>query len=158
MLRRLLTTAGVAGIVAFVVGGGAFAVASSSGSDGPVKTITVIEKSGPGHFVDVGKRGFSIGDEFTINSVFWNTAQTARVGSNHGYCVVITQRLSHCVGTASLMVGTIEYSANLTGSSSDFRVAVTGGTGTLKGAEGQVTIHSLNSDGSLSRDVIELIG
>jgi hypothetical protein len=45
MLRRLLTTAGVAGVVAFVVGGGAFAVASSSGSDGPVKTITVIERA-----------------------------------------------------------------------------------------------------------------
>ena len=158
MLRRLLTTAGVAGVVAFVVGGGAFAVASSSGSDGPVKTITVIEKSGPSHFVDVGKKGLSIGDEFTINSVFWNTAQTARVGSNHGYCTVITQRLSHCVGTATLMGGTIEYSANLTGTASDFRVAVNGGTGPFKGAEGQVTIHSLNSDGSVSRDVIELIG
>ena len=158
MLRRLLTTAGVAGVVAFVVGGGAFAVAASSGSDGPVKTITVIEKSGPSHFVDVGKTGFSIGDEFTINSVFWNTAQTARVGSNHGYCTVITQRLSHCVGTATLMGGTIEYSANLTGTASDFRVAVNGGTGPFKGAEGQVTIHSLNSDGSVSRDVIELIG
>ena len=56
------------------------------------------------------------------------------------------------------MGGTLEYSANLTGSSSDFRVAVNGGTGPLKGAEGQVTIHNLNSDGSLSRDVIELIG
>ena len=40
----------------------------------------------------------------------------------------------------------------------DFRVAVNGGTGPFKGAEGQVTIHSLNSDGSVSRDVIELIG
>jgi hypothetical protein len=39
----------------------------------------------------------------------------SRVGSNHGYCVAITQRLSHCVGTARLMGGTIEYSANLTG-------------------------------------------
>jgi hypothetical protein len=56
------------------------------------------------------------------------------------------------------MGGTLEYSANLTGSSSDFRVAINGGTGPLKGAEGQVTIHNLNSDGSLSRDVIELVG
>jgi hypothetical protein len=157
MLRRLLTTAGVAGIVAFVVGGGAFAVASGSGSDGPVKTITVTEKSGPGHFVDLGKKGFSIGDEFTFNSVFWNTAQTTRVGSNHGYCVVLTKRLSHCVGTARLMGGTIEFAGNVA-ESSDFRIAVIGGTGPLKGAEGQVSIHNLNPDGSLSRDVIELIG
>jgi len=157
MLRRLLTTAGVAGIVAFVVGGGAFAVASSSGSDGPVRTITVIEDSGPGHFVDLGKKGFSIGDEFTFNSGFWNTSQTQRVGSNHGYCVVLTKRLSHCAGTARLMGGTIDYAGNLSGAS-DSRIAIVGGTGPLKGAEGQVSIHNLNADGSLSRDVIELIG
>jgi hypothetical protein len=60
MLRRLLTTAGVAGIVAFVVAGGALVVASSCGSDGPVKTITVIEQSRPGHFIDLGKKGFSM--------------------------------------------------------------------------------------------------
>jgi hypothetical protein len=157
MLRKLLTTAGVAGIVAFVVGGGAFAAASSSGSDGPVKTFTLIEKSGPGHYIDLGKKGFSIGDEFTFNSVFWNTARTKRVGSNHGYCVVLTKRLSHCVGTARLKGGTIEFAGN-TPDSSNFRIAVTGGTGALKGAEGQVTIHNLNSDGSLSRDVVQLIG
>jgi hypothetical protein len=158
MLRRLLTTAGVAGIVAFVVGGGAFAVASGSGSDGPVKTITVIEKSGPGHFIDIGKKGPSIADEFTFNSVFWNTAQTERVGSNHGYCVALTNRLSHCVGTARLMGGTIDYASNVPNNASDFRIAITGGTGPLKGAEGQVSIHNLNAGGSLSRDVIELTG
>jgi hypothetical protein len=94
-------------------------------------------------------------DRLTLEQQAW---ALRKMGSNHGYCLVITQRLSHCVGTARLMGGTIEYSANLTGSSSDFRVAVNGGTGAFKGAEGQVTIHNLNSDGSLSRDVIDLIG
>ena len=55
------------------------------------------------------------------------------------------------------MGGTIDYASNLSGDS-DFRIAIVGGTGPLKGAEGQVTIHNLNADGSLSRDVIELIG
>jgi hypothetical protein len=158
MLRRLLTTAGVAGVVAFVVGGGAFAVASGSGGDGPVQTITVIEKSGSSHFVDVGKSGFSIGDEFTINSVFWNVGQTERVGGLHGYCTLLTHRLVHCVGTARLAGGTFEFSGNISGEASDFRIAITGGTGSFKGAEGQAVIHNLNADGSLSRDVIELIG
>lgn len=159
MFRRLLTTAGVAGVVAFVVGGGAFAVAStSSGADGPVQTITVIEKSGPQQYVDVGKPGFSIGDEFIINSVFWNADRTQRVGSNHGYCVSLSHQLVHCVGTARLAGGTFEFAGNVSGQGSDFRIAITGGIGSFEGAEGQVVIHSLNKNGSLSRDVIELIG
>jgi hypothetical protein len=158
MIRRLLTTAGVAAAVAFVVGGGAFAVASSPSGDGPAQTITVIEKSGSSHFVDVGKPGFSIGDGFTINSVFWNVGQTQRVGGLHGYCTVLRAQLARCVGTARLTGGSIEFSGNISDGASDIRIAVTGGTGALKGAEGQVTVHQLNADGSLSRDVIELIG
>jgi hypothetical protein len=118
----------------------------------------VIEKSGSSHFVDVGKSGFSIGDEFTINSVFWNLGQTQRVGSNHGYCLVLKANLVHCVGTGRLPGGTFEFSGNISGEASDFRIAITGGTGSFKGAEGQAVIHNLNADGSLSRDVIELIG
>jgi hypothetical protein len=157
MIRRLLATAGVAGAVAFVVGGGAFAVASSSGGDSPVRTITVIEKSGSSHYVDLTRRGFSIGDEFTFNSVFWNADQTQRVGANHGYCVVLTRRLSHCAGTARLMGGTLEFAGN-TANASRFSIAITGGTGPFKGAEGQVTVQNLNADGSLSRDTIQLVG
>jgi hypothetical protein len=158
MLHRLLTTAGVAAVVAFVVGGGAFAVASSSGgSDGPVRTIVVIEKSSNGAFIDLGKKGFSVGDEFIIKSTFWNTARTHRVGSNHGYCVIVGADKAQCTGTARLMGGSLSYS----GISADSRVttiAITGGTGALESAEGQVTVRNLDASGNVSRDVIELTG
>jgi len=157
MFHRLLTTAGVAAVVAFVVGGGAYAVASGGSSDGPVKTITVIEKSGNGQYIDLGKRGFSAGDEFIIRSTFWNLARTERVGSNHGYCVVLGKNLAQCNGTAKLDGGTISY-AGTTGNTSTFKIAITGGTRALKGAEGQVTIHNLDASGNVSRDVIELTG
>jgi hypothetical protein len=157
MLHRLLTTAGVAAVVAFVVGGGAYAVASGGGSDGPVKTITVIEKSGNGQYIDLGKKGFSAGDEFIIRSTFWNLARTERVGSNHGYCVVLGKNRAQCNGTARLDGGTISY-AGPTSNSSTFTIAITGGTKALKGAEGQVTIHNLDANGNVSRDVIELTG
>jgi hypothetical protein len=157
MLRRVLTTAGVAGVVAFVVGGGAFAVASSSGSDGPVRTITVIEKSGNGQYIDLGKKGFSAGDEFIIRSTFWNLARTEKVGSNHGYCVVLGKNQAQCSGTARLHGGTIAY-AGASSNRSTFTIAVTGGTKAFESAEGQVTIHNLDASGNLSRDVIELTG
>jgi len=158
MVHRLLTTAGVAAIVAFVVGGGAFAVASSSGgSDGPVRTITVIEKSSNGAYIDLGKKGFSVGDEFIIRSTFWNTARTHRVGSNHGYCVVVGADKAQCTGTARLMGGSLSYSG-ISGSGAVFTIAITGGTGALESAEGQVTVHNLDANGNVSRDVIELTG
>ena len=158
MFHRLLTTAGVAAAVAFVVGGGAFAIASGS-EDGQAESITVIEKTTSQHFVDVGKAGFSIGDEFFFNSEFWNADQTQQVGSNHGYCVLLTARLAHCAGTGRLFGrGTVEYAGNVKLTASDLRIAITGGTGGLKHAEGQVLIHNLNADGTLSRDVIELVG
>jgi hypothetical protein len=117
----------------------------------------VIEKSGSSHYVDLTRRGFSIGDEFTFNSVFWNADQTQRVGANHGYCVVLTRRLSHCSGTARLMGGTLEFAGN-SANASRFSIAITGGTGPFKGAEGQVTVENLNADGSLTRDTIQLVG
>src|SRR5439155_15305038 len=130
---------------------------SGSGSaDDQAQSITVIEKTTSDHFVDVGKPGFSIGDEFFFNSVFWNADQTQRVGVNHGYCVLLSTRLAHCAGTARLMGGTIEYAGNINPSASDLRIAITGGTGTLKHAEGQILIHNLNAEGTLSRDVIQL--
>ncbi len=158
MLHRLLTTAGVAAVVAFVVGGGASAVASSGRSDGPVRTITVIEKSTGGQYVDVGKKGFSVGDEFTIHSTFWNVGRTKVVGSNRGYCVVLSTRLAHCSGTARLMGGSLAYAGTTPTSNATFTIAITGGTGALESAEGQVTVHQLDAQGDVSRDVIQLTG
>jgi hypothetical protein len=158
MFHRLFTTAGVAAVVAFVVGGGAFAVASGSGgSDGPMRTIRVIEKSSNGAFVDVGKKGFSVGDEFMLKSTFWNLDRTKRVGSNNGYCVILSQAKVHCVGSARLMGGSVSYSGVL-GHSNVNTIAITGGTGALESAEGQVTVHNLDPNGNVSRDVIELTG
>jgi hypothetical protein len=62
-----------------------------------------------------------------------------------------------CSGTARLAGGTIAY-AGTTSNTSTFTIAITGGTKALKGAEGQVTIHNLDANGNVSRDVIELTG
>jgi hypothetical protein len=76
-----LVSACASALTALVVGGGALASASSSGGG---QTFTVIEKSTGGKFVDLGKKGFGVGDEFTFASDFWNTAQTRKVGHSTG--------------------------------------------------------------------------
>jgi len=151
MLRKLLLTAGVGALVAIAIGGASFASASGGG-----RTIVVIEKSAPGKFVDLGKRGGSVGDEFFFHSAFWNTARTHKVGSNRGYCVFETVTVIHCVGTARLHGGTIEYAFQGDTSPNAPTPAITGGTGSFEGAGGHVDIHNLNADGSVSRDVIHI--
>ncbi len=155
MLRKLLTTGGVGALVAMAIGGVSFAAASNEGG---ARTITVIEKTTSQQFVDVGASGFSVGDEFVFASQFWNTDQTRQVGSNQGYCVALSAQIAHCAGTASLRGGTIEYGGTTNQTAQTFTIAITGGTGSFVHAEGQVTIHNLNSNGTLSRDVIQLVG
>ena len=155
MLRKLLMTAGVGALVAMAIGGASFASASDEGGG---RTIVVIEKSTSGHFLDLGKAGPTAGDEFFFGSQFWNTARTHKIGSNRGYCVFQNTTVLHCVGTARLDGGTLEYAFGDTANTSAPTPAITGGTGAFESAGGHVDIHNLNADGSVSRDVIHITG
>jgi hypothetical protein len=137
------------------IGGASFASASSEGGG---RTIVVIEKTTSQHFLDLGQPGPTAGDEFFFGSQFWNTAQTHKVGSLHGFCVFETKRLAHCVGTAHVAGGTLEFAGETSPTGQDSTIAITGGTGALNAAEGHVSVHNLNAQGTLSRDVIALAG
>jgi hypothetical protein len=155
MLRKCLMTAGVGALVAMAIGGASFASASSEGGG---RTIVVIEKTTSQHFLDLGQPGPTVGDEFFFGSQFWNPAQTHQVGSNHGYCVFESKTLAHCVGTAHVAGGTLEFAGEATTTGQNSTIAITGGTGALNAAEGHVSVHNLNANGTLSRDVIALAG
>jgi hypothetical protein len=102
--------------------------------------------------------GADPGDEFFFGSQFWNADQTQQVGSNRGFCVLQTQTVVHCVGTARLNGGRLEFAGQTSFTATASIIAITGGTGVFDGAEGHVSVHNLNSDGTLSRDVIVLLG
>src|SRR5207342_291429 len=143
MLRKLLMTAGMGALVAMAIGGASFASASGGGEGGG-RTIVVIEKTTSQKFLDLGKPGPTAGDEFFFASQFWNTARTHKVGSNRGFCAFETQTAAHCVGTAQLAGGTLEFAGEATITGADSVIAITGGTGAFDGAEGHVSIHNLN--------------
>ena len=155
MLRKLLLTAGVGALVAIAIGGASFASASGEGG---ARRIVVIEKTTSQRFLDLGQPGPTPGDEFFFGSQFWNADQTQQVGSNRGFCVLQTQTVVHCVGTARLNGGRLEFAGQTSFTATTSIIAITGGTGVFDGAEGHVSIHNLNSDGTLSRDVIVLLG
>ena len=156
MVRKLLTTAGVGALVAMAIGGASFASASGDESGG--RTIVVIEKTTSQHFLDLGKAGPSPGDMFFFASQFWNANQTHKLGSNRGHCVLESQSVAHCVGTGRLLGGRLEFAGETTTTGSNSIIAITGGTGALDGAEGHVSIRNLNPEGTVSRDVIVLLG
>lgn len=159
MYRTLVVTGCAAALLALAVGGGGFASASSSGAAAEPQTITLIDKTVTQQLVDVGAKGFSIGDEFIFTSQFWNLARTHRLGLLHAVCTFDSaagQGSAHCVGTAHLRGGTLEFAGeSANGPVSVF--AITGGTGRFIGAHGQVTSRSLNSQGTVSRDTIQLV-
>jgi hypothetical protein len=154
MYRRLAGIAGLVALVAIAITGGAFA--SASGTDDHPRTITVMEKSGPGQYVDLGKKGFTVGDEFIFTSWFYTADRSKRIGNVRGICTAITHDVSHCVGTATLLGGTAEFSAMVNGSKPDNVITLTGGTGNFLHAEGVVDSHTINN--TWSRDVIHLLG
>ena len=118
----------------------------------------VIEKTTSGKFVDLGKRGDSVGDEFFFGSVFWNTAPHPQGRLEPRLLRLRDQDALHCVGTARLDGGTIEYAFQGDSSPNPPTPAITGGTGAFEGAGGHVDIHNLNADGSVTRDVIHITG
>jgi hypothetical protein len=140
MVRKLLMTAGVGALVAMAIGGASFASASGEGGG---RTIGVIEKTTSQKFLDLGKPGPTAGDGFFFASQFWNTARTHQVGSNRGHCVVETKTALHCVGTAHLGGGTLEFAGETTFTGSSSIVAITGGTGSYSGATGEVEVRQL---------------
>ncbi|MGN6167001.1 MAG: allene oxide cyclase barrel-like domain-containing protein [Gaiellales bacterium] len=159
MYRKLVVAACASALLAVIVGGGAFASAASSG-EGSGETFTLIGKQVEHHFVNVGSKSFGVGDQFIFTDQFWNAAQTKRVGTLNVDCTVVSTAnngVAHCVGTATLRGGTIEF-AGLSTNQQTTRIAITGGTGRYIGAEGQVTSRSLNSQGTLERDTVHLIG
>jgi hypothetical protein len=154
MYRRVLVIAGLAALAALVVGSGAFA--SASGSDDHPRTITVAEKSGPGQYIDLGKKGFTAGDEFIFTNWLYTADRAKRIGNVRAVCVIETKTVGHCTGTATLLGGTLEFSGSNNFNSPDGEFVLTGGTRSFLHAEGVVNSHSLNN--TWSQDTITLVG
>ena len=129
-------------LLAVAAGTGAFA--SAAGTSG--QTFTVREKVKSFQLVDVGGPGISPGDE-AIYRLRVNALDGTRLGVNNAVCTVLTPvgaNLAHCVGTARLPGGTIEWAGVLRLDRLHSNFAVTGGTGAYRAAAGQVFTHWTN--------------
>jgi len=118
------------------------------------QTITLIEKDTKFKDLDLGKKGFSTGDEFMFEADLLDPTSSAKKGTLDVSCTALFA-LAHCEGAASLSGrGQIEIEGVI-GGSSTFPIAVTGGTGDFQNARGQLRVT--NTSDTTSRLVFQLI-
>jgi hypothetical protein len=120
------------------------AAAASTDLSSP-RTITVIEKEAQSHFVDLGRRGPSLGDYFVFSGVLRHAGN--RVGYDGIHCTFVHTRplRAECEATFKLGGrGKITAEGLLRLANRTFIVAVNGGTGGFRNARGQATIQDLS--------------
>jgi allene oxide cyclase len=140
-MKRLLVLPALAaaGILTFaVVSGGA----GTSGHRG--KVIHVIEHATTDTVTDTGPAGDSAGDVLTFANDVFNASDSAKVGSDQGYCIRTEAGVSwECNYTTFLARGQIVVEGPFY-DAADSTLAITGGTGAYRKARGQLELKSRN--------------
>jgi hypothetical protein len=145
MIRRVVTTGAVLGVVALTAGSVGTATGQGGGGhhDHGDK-LRVLSTNTEEAFVDVGEADFSLGDEFVFTSEL--TKYGKLVGHTGVVCTItsVEREESQCVGTASFYKGQITIQGLLAGEPEEFGFAITGGTGAFEGAEGTLVVRELS--------------
>lgn len=145
MFKRLGVTGAVVAIAALAAG----SVGPAAGSGDSHHTVRVVSRDTEQSFVDVGKHGFSLGDEFVFTSKL--TRHGYRVGHAGVVCTItsVKREESQCLGSAKLGRGEITIQGLMADSPRVFSFAITGGTGAFEGAEGTLVVRELRHNREL---------
>lgn len=145
MVRKLSVLGSIVAIAAF----GLATLVPSAGATGDTTRIRVNSFTIEEHFVDVPPANESLGDQIVFSTNLKKSGQ--RVGNVHVVCTITALRSGtvQCLATASFVQsfhggGQITVQGVLSGEPTDFTLAITGGTGSFVGAEGEVHVHQVS--------------
>lgn len=149
MFKRLGVTGAAVAIAALAAGSVGPAAGSGDNNGDSHQTVRVVSKDTEQAFVDVGKHGFSLGDEFVFTSRLTQNGQ--KVGHAGVVCTIVSVRRqeSQCLGSARLGHGEITIQGLMADSPRVFSFAITGGTGAYEGAEGTLVVRELRHNREL---------
>jgi hypothetical protein len=153
MRTRIMAVVAAAGLLGLI--GGTVVASAGTGIPSP-ETITTVGTTVKEKFVDIGKRGPSVGDTFAT-TVDIKSQAGADLGNEKTQCIVGIRPWAICTGTFFItgrgeIVGT--GAVNIFSESPDFDVAITGGTGDFANVRGVAHVH-LTEDGET--DTLELL-
>jgi hypothetical protein len=139
-MRRLTGVGAAMVVVALAL---ATALPASSQEGRGQSTIRVIEVQTEDNFLDFGRRGPSLGDEFVFHSDLRQEGES--IGHDGGTCTVTSLEEGpdgefQCVATLWFDEGQITVQGLVQFSDEEFEIAITGGTGAYEGAAGHLTI------------------
>jgi hypothetical protein len=140
MSLRVLTLAAVAGLGA--AGGALHDSAAAPAIDSP-QTLEFAVGRSKDTFVDVGKKGESVGDFFiTRGARLRDPATHERVGRIDLLGTIASERAEFVTLTTRLRDGTIQVSGVMRHDESPMLLAVTGGTGSYANARGTLALNA----------------
>lgn len=119
-------------------------VAPSAGLPGGL-VLRVVERAQTDKVFDLGEPGDSIGDQLAFGNPIYDPANQTRLGDDQGSCVrTVVGKAWECTWTLILPEGQITVEGPFY-DAADSVLAITGGTGSYRGARGQMTLHARNA-------------
>jgi allene oxide cyclase len=142
MKRVLSIVVPLAGVLLLAVAVSAWAGGDDrSGNSG--KTLTVVEHATTDATTDTGDPGDTAGDVLTFANDVFNAGDTAKVGTDQGYCIRVVKGAAYeCTWTTFLAGGQIVVAGPFLDAGNS-TLAITGGTGRYRGARGTMDLRSL---------------
>jgi allene oxide cyclase len=117
--------------------------------------LVLYERQTSFQFVDPGQDGPTAGDQAVSTSDLFRDAHFMhKVGSVIISCTVVTADELECGATGHLRGGDVQVNGAVPTATKPAALAITGGTGKFRGANGEIRTTPLGADGSDSRDVL----
>jgi allene oxide cyclase-like protein len=146
---------GIAAIVAALISVAGVTLASANSDSSSGTTTKLFELTVQTADIDLGDKGFSLGDMEIFSDDLYDKEGGTKVGFDGGACTIVRitdaktfSGTAQCLVTLSLAKGQITTQGLVTfagdGLPKPFDIAITGGTGAYQDADGQVTVEQLS--------------
>src|SRR4051794_29187659 len=140
VLKVAVPVAVTAAVLAAMV---AWASPGAKGHGHKGKVVTVIEHATTDATTDTGASGDSAGDVLTFANDVFNGGDTAKIGTDQGYCIrTVAGAAYECNWTTLLPKGQITVEGPFY-DTKDSTLAITGGTGRYRHVRGTMDLQSL---------------
>jgi allene oxide cyclase len=118
--------------------------------------IELVEHATTDAVTDTGAKGDSAGDVLTFSNEVFDADNKNKVGSDQGICFrTVVGKAWECFWTLNLDKGQLTVEGPFF-DSADSVLAITGGTGAYAGAQGEMALSAIGTDGQAYRFVYKI--